>query len=84
MDFNDYQIPKEYTSKFKFTQRDKKQFKKFWNDELVKLNKMNDLPSTTIELLHKSLMDCFWMAKALAKEKYTPTKYKKTIYANNA
>lgn len=80
MNFNDYQIPKEYTDKFKLTQRDKKEFKKFWNDELVKLNKMNDLSNTTIELVHKSLMDCFWIAKALSKEKYTSAKYKNNIY----
>lgn len=80
MNFNEYEIPKEYTDKFKLTQRDKTQFKKFWNDELLKLNKIINLPSTTIELIHKSLMDCFWMAKALAKEKYTPEKYKNNIY----
>lgn len=28
MNFNEYQIPKEYTNKFKVTQKDKSQFKK--------------------------------------------------------
>lgn len=82
MDFNNYKIPKEYTDKFKVTQRDKKQFKKFWNDELNKLNEMHDLSKTNIELLHKSIMDCFWIAKTFSKEKYTPSKYKNNIYVN--
>ncbi|WP_133014418.1 hypothetical protein [Clostridium cuniculi] len=80
MNFNEYQIPKEYTNKFKVTSRDKRQFKKFWNDELIKLNKMNELSNYDIELIHKTIMDCFWEAKKFSKEKYTPLKYKNSIY----
>lgn len=82
MDFNNYEIPKEYTDKYKVTSRDIKQFKKVWNDELVKLKKMGDLSNTTIELVHKTMMDCFWEAKKFSKEIYTPAKYKNNIYIN--
>ncbi|WP_040191811.1 hypothetical protein [Clostridium culturomicium] len=82
MDFNNYEIPKSYSCKYKVTSRDIRQFKKFWSDELVKLNKMNDLSSNTIKLIHKSMMDCFWEAKKLSKETYTPSKYKNNIYIN--
>lgn len=80
MNFNDYQIQKDYTNKFKVTPRDKRQFKAFWNNELNKLKAMPNLSENDIELMHKSFMDCFWIAKTLSKEKYTPAKYKNNIY----
>lgn len=83
MNFSNYQIPKDYIDKFKVTKRDKRQFKKFWDDELLALNRMTDLSKKDIKLIHKSFMDCFWTAKAIAKEKYTPAKYKNNIYINH-
>lgn len=43
MNFSSYQIPKEYIDKFKITERDKRQFKKFWDNQLIQLNKIDDL-----------------------------------------
>lgn len=83
MIFNEYQIPKDYTDKFKVTKRDKLQFKKFWNDELVSLNKMSYLSSDDIESIHNALMYSFWIIKARNKEKYTPERYKNNIYIHN-
>ena len=82
MNFNNYKIPKEYTDKFKVTERDKRQFKKFWNDELILLNKMNNLSKDDIEIIHKSIISIFWIAKGINKEKFTPSKYKKSIYSD--
>lgn len=82
MNFTEYQIPKEYTNKFKVTPRDKREFKKFWNDELDKLSNMDNISSDTIPEIHKVFMDLFWESKSIAKEKYTPSKYKKNIYVN--
>lgn len=80
MNFNDYQIPKEYVNKFKVTQKDKKEFKKFWDNELISLNKMSYLSSDDIKSIHNALMYSFWIVKARNKEKYTPIKYKNNIY----
>ena len=41
MNFSSHQIPKEYIDKFKATERDKRQLKKFWDNELIQLNKIN-------------------------------------------
>lgn len=79
MDFNNYEIPKEYTDKYKVTSRDIRQFKKVWNDELIKLKKMSDLSNTTIELVHKSIMDCFWKLKNSLK-KYIPQENIKIVF----
>ncbi|MDB1933927.1 hypothetical protein PMY12_05975 [Clostridium tertium] len=82
MNFNEYQIPKEYTNKFKVTQKDKSQFKKFWDNELKLLTETTDLSINDIEIIHNSIMDLFWEAKGMNKEKYTPAKYKNNIYIN--
>ena len=82
MNFNNYKIPKEYTDKFKVTSRDKRDFKKFWDAELITLNKMSDLSKNDIESIHNALMYAFWSIKARNKEKYTPKIYKNNIYIN--
>lgn len=80
MNFNNYQIPKEYTSKFKVTQKDLKDFEKFWINELVTLKEMPNLSKDDISSMHNALMCAFWTVKAKNKEKYTPKKYKNNIY----
>lgn len=83
MNFNNYEIPKEYTDKFKFTQRDKRQFKKFWDNELKLLTETTDLSINDIEIIHNVIMDLFWETKGMNKEKYTPNKFKKNIYVRS-
>lgn len=80
MNFDTYQIPKEYTDKFKVTERDLKDFEKFWIRELVALKEMPNLSKDDISSIHNALMYAFWSIKAKNKEKYTPTKYKNNIY----
>lgn len=80
MNFNDYQIPKEYTNKFKITQRDLKEFEVFWISELVALKEMSNLSKDDISAIHNALMCAFWSIKGKNKEKYTPAKYKNNIY----
>ncbi|MDU5211110.1 MAG: hypothetical protein E6441_12300 [Clostridium sp.] len=82
MNFNNYKIPKEYADKFKVTSRDKRDFKKFWDAELIALNKMPDLSKDDIKSIHNALMYAFWSIKAKNKEIYTPAKYKNSIYIN--
>ncbi|MDU4891017.1 MAG: hypothetical protein E6344_18050 [Clostridium sp.] len=80
MNFNEYQIPKEYTNKFKVTQRDLRDFKKFWNNTLKELNSINYLSKTDVDTLFKVFMDSFWSIKSRNKEKFTPSKFKNNIY----
>lgn len=80
--YSEINAPKEYTDKFKVTSRDKRDFKKFWDAELITLNKMSDLSKNDIESIHNALMYAFWSIKARNKEKYTPRIYKNNIYIN--
>lgn len=82
MNFNNYEIPKEYTDKFKVTSKDKIDFQKFWTSELVALKEMPNLSKDDISSIHNALMYAFWTIKAKNKEKYTPIKYKNNIYIN--
>ncbi len=83
MDFTTYQIPKEYTDKFKVTKKDERDFKKFWDNELKLLTETTELSINDIEIIHKVIMDIFWEAKGMNKEKYTPNKFKKNIYVRS-
>ena len=67
MDFNTYQIPKEYTDKFKVTKKDEN----------------TNLSIDDIEIIHNVIMDLFWEAKGMNKERYTPNKFKKNIYVRS-
>ncbi|WP_294363526.1 hypothetical protein [uncultured Clostridium sp.] len=77
MNFDTYQIPNEYTNKFKVTEKDLKVFQKFGISELVALKEMPNLSKDDISSIHNALMYAFWSIKAKNKEKYTPIKYKK-------
>lgn len=80
MNFNECQIPEEYRNKFKVTQKDLKELKKFLDDGLVALRGMTNLSKDDIESIHTALIHGFWSIKAKNKEKYTPKKYKNNIY----
>ncbi|CUO24989.1 hypothetical protein [Clostridium disporicum] len=51
----------------------------FWYSQLNNLNNRKELSKYDINLINKTLMDTFWLSKGLAKEKYTPKKYKDNI-----
>ena len=74
INFNDYQIPNEYIDKFKVTQRDLKDFEKFWINELISLKEMPNLSKDDITSIHYVLMYAFWSIKA---------KNKKNIHQQN-
>lgn len=80
MTFNNYEIPKEYIDKYKVTLRDKRDFQKFWINELVALKEMPNLSKDDVSSIHNALIYAFWAIKGKNKEKYTPAKYKNNIY----
>ena len=51
----------------------------FWYSQLNNLNNRKELSKYDINLINKTLMDTFWLSKGLAKENYTPKKYKDNI-----
>lgn len=60
MTFNNYEIPKEYIDKYKVTLRDKRDFQKFWINELVALKEMPNLSKDDVSSIHNALIYAFW------------------------